>query len=136
MLFCGLAPACALVKLRCLFSLFTIIFSNSLLMLLHNHIPLLFSNFLLSFFPLSRFININIFHWCGISSESKIILKKVCSVCVRTSSPYFKNSLLTSSGPSCLWLFNVFVAHFTSYNVISLLYSSWLLALFVRYFCT
>ena len=101
-LFCRLAPACASVKLRCLLSLFTIIFSNSLLMLLHNDIPL-FSIFLLSCFSLSIFINIEIFHWRGISSKSDIVLKKVCNVCVRNSSPYLKNSFLTSSGPSCLW---------------------------------
>ena len=78
--FCGLAPACASVKLRCLWGLFTLIFSKSLLMLLLNDIPLLFSNVSLHFLPLSMFINIDIFHSSGISSESKIMLKKVCRV--------------------------------------------------------
>ena len=49
-------------------------------MLLLNDIPLLFSNVSLYFLPLSMFINIDIFHSSGISSESNIMLKKVCRV--------------------------------------------------------
>ena len=85
-LFCGLAPAWVSVKLRCLLILYTIIYWNSFLILLHKDIPFLFSNFLC----LPTFINIDIFHWCGISSEWKIILKNVCSVCVRTSPLYLR----------------------------------------------
>ena len=68
-LFSCLASACASVKLRCMMSLFTIIFSYSLLMLLHNDVPLLFFSFFM-------FIYIDIFHWPGISSESNILFLK------------------------------------------------------------
>ena len=52
---------------------------------------------------------------------------------VNTSLLYFSNSFLTSSGPLCFRIFNAFVACFTLYSVVSLLYFSRVLVSFVRY---